>query len=101
MSMDEGTGTNDDETSTTHKSLSIGPNDHTHEAIDLSSDDDETSSQHALQHESSDDDLYPDTHTPIGLKTMPVEGNISHHDIVDQMNMDFSERVRSWTWHEN
>jgi hypothetical protein len=105
MSMDEITGTeeeeeeeDDDEKSTTHESLSSGPDDHTPEVIDISSDDDETSSQRALQHEwPSDDDLCPETPTPIGLKIpLPVEGNAFHHGIDDRLNMDFSERVRLW-----
>jgi hypothetical protein len=76
---------------------------HTLEVIGISSDDYETSSQRALQHEwPSDDDLCPNTPTPIGLKIpLPVEGNASYDGIDDRMNMDFSERVRLWTWHEN
>ncbi|KAK4863462.1 hypothetical protein LT330_002240 [Penicillium expansum] len=110
--------TSDDEKFSTHETLSSGifsENDHPEpssgpvhhqEVIDLTSDNEDTSSQRALQRDwPSDDDeyMYPDTPTKIGRRIPLQSGNRTNHKLLlnGHLDMDVFEKVRNWACHEN
>lgn len=114
MSMCDKTETADDGNFSTHETLSSGifPENngsedflahiHSQEAIDLTSDNEDTSSQRALQRDwPSDDDtyMYPDTPTKIrGKISLHSDNKATYRPVLNgQMDMDFFEKFRLWT----
>ncbi|CAI7587190.1 unnamed protein product [Penicillium glandicola] len=112
MSMCNQTETADDGNFSTHETLSSGifPEDpelpleqgHQEEVIDLTSDNEDTSSQRALQRDwPSDDDtyMYPDTPTKIrGKIPLQSEKKTTYQILLDgQTDMDVFEKVRNWS----
>ncbi|KAJ5774239.1 hypothetical protein N7457_009135 [Penicillium paradoxum] len=116
ISMYDKTETADDGNFSTHETLSSGlcPADYgldhsskrlrTEEVVDLTSDNEDTCSQRALKRDwPSDDEIYPDTPTPIEVRVpRSSEGRLSpRFDFRGQMNMNLAERMQLWSPHEN
>ncbi|KAJ5944648.1 hypothetical protein N7516_004816 [Penicillium verrucosum] len=109
--------TSDDGKFSTHETLSSGmfpENDspepssgpvHHQEIIDLSSDNEDTSSQRALQRDwpSDDEYMYPDTPTKTRGRIPLQSGRRTTDNFVlnGSTDMDFFEKVRKWVHHEN
>ncbi|KAJ5615665.1 hypothetical protein N7537_000779 [Penicillium hordei] len=109
--------TSDDGKFSTHETLSSGmfsENDapepssgpvHSQEVIDLTSDNEDTSSQRALQlgWPSDDEYMYPDTPTKIRGRIPLQSGQSTINNLVldGHTDMDFFEKVRTWAHHEN
>ncbi|CAG8898141.1 unnamed protein product [Penicillium egyptiacum] len=108
ISMDDMTETADDGNFSTHETLSSGIFDEKDgpeqfsgqalhkEVIDLTSDNEESSSQRALQREwPSDEEAYPDTPTKVRWNT---EKKATHRLVLNgHMDMDFFEKFRNWS----
>lgn len=109
--------TSDDGKFSTHETLSSGmfPEDdapepssgpvHHQEVIDLTSDNEDTSSQRALQRDwpSDDEYMYPDTPTKIRtrIQLKPGQRTPNNRLLNGHTDMDFFEKVRNWVYHEN
>jgi hypothetical protein len=108
VSMNDMTETADDEKFSTHEALSSGvfhENDAPEqssgqvpyqEVIDLTSDNEDSSSQRALQRDwPSDEDNYPDTPTKVHWNTKNKD---TYHRVLNgQVDMDFFEKIRNWS----
>lgn len=117
MTICDMTETSDDGNFSTHETLSSGmfpENDvpepssgpvHHQEVIDFSSDNEDTSSQRALQRDwpSDDEYMYPDTPTKTRGRIPLQSGQRTTNSLVlnGHTDMDFFEKVRNWAHHEN
>ncbi|KUM57596.1 hypothetical protein ACN42_g9591 [Penicillium freii] len=109
--------TSDDGKFSTHETLSSGmfpennapePSSgpvHHQEVVDLSSDNEDTSSQRALRRDwpSDDEYMYPDTPTNTRGRIPLQSGQRTINNLVlnGHADMDFFEKVRNWVHHEN
>ncbi|KGO76512.1 hypothetical protein PITC_087910 [Penicillium italicum] len=113
MTMCDMSETSDDEKFSTHETLSSGifpDNDgpepssgpvHHREVIDLTLDNEDTSSQLALQRDwpsDNDEYMYPDTPTKIGGRIPLQSAERTTHKLMrnGHLDMDFFEKVRNW-----
>ncbi|KAJ5385076.1 hypothetical protein N7517_002987 [Penicillium concentricum] len=115
ISMSDKTETADDEKFSTHETLSSGifhegyggedPSNRVYhqEVIDLTSDNEDSSSQHALQQSwPSDDDPHMHPNTPTKSRLPQSDKKTPHHFVLNgQVDMDFFEKVRRWSWRGN
>ncbi|KAJ5514628.1 hypothetical protein N7463_004180 [Penicillium fimorum] len=111
ISMCDKTETADDGNFSTHETLSTGSfredygteDVQSQEVIDLTSDNEDTSSQRALQQDWPPDDnpyMYPDT--PTKIRPPQSERKTTNHFVLNgQTDMDFFEKFRHWSQRGN